>query len=131
MLDPGSTISSFWFRGLIENISNMDKFIMVQCNVCNTLTNHIINLKGFGEAWLISNGISNILPPKEVRKRFNMTYKCEANCKILIVKTNHCKFIFKKNLQILYFHDSVNRNIYTVNTVTVNQEVFSGHQREW
>ena len=74
--------------------------------------------------WLKPNGIANILYIKEVINRHGVTYKSDEDGGMFTVSYDRQNGILCNNRKVLYFQNTINRNIAMVSTVVENIEGF-------
>ena len=89
-LDSQSTVDLFFNASLLTNIRTKHFHLDIFCNAGNTKTNVIGKLEEYGDVWLYSNGILNILYIHCVAEHFHIT--CDSyvgNC-FTVWKQNFC-----------------------------------------
>jgi hypothetical protein len=69
LLDDQSMVDVFHNGDLLKNIRPSSGYMDIHCNAGVTSTNMVGDLPGYGQVWYHPNGITNVLPLKQVKSR--------------------------------------------------------------
>jgi hypothetical protein len=112
---------------LITNICLSSGKLKVHCNAGTKVVRHVSTLRNYGTVWLNKDGIANILSMSLVKKKFPVKYDSAAGDNFVVSKPDK-DVIFAGSPSGLYYHDTTNRAVVLVNTVTQNREGFTDRE---
>ena len=77
-------------------------------------------VKNYGKLWFDERAITNIMSLKNVKEKFRVTYDSSRDNTFTICKPKEVNIKFGMHRDGLHYHDTVNRQVTMVQTLTEN-----------
>ena len=85
-------------------------------------------VENYREVWFDERAITNIMSLNNVKEKFIVTYDSDRDGTFPVHKTNGVNIKFGMHRNGLHYHDTVNRQVTMVQTVTENEKDYSKRQ---
>ena len=83
-------------------------------------THQKVHVGNYGEVWFDERANTNIMSLKNVKEKFRVTYDSDRDGTFTVHKPNGVNTRFGMHRDGLHYHDTVNRQVTMVQTVTDN-----------
>ena len=100
----------------------------VKGNGDNLKTHKKTYVKNYGEVWFDERAITNIMYLNNVKEKFRVTYDSDRDGNLTVHKPNGVNIKFGIHRDGLNYHDTVNRQVTMVQTVTENKKGYIKRQ---
>ena len=128
LLDRCSTVDLLCNKNLFTKIWESKNAMTVKGNGGDLKTHKKAYVKNYGEVWFDERAITNIMSLKNVKEKFRVTYDSDRDGTFTVHKPNIVNIKFGMHCNRLYYHDTVNRQVAMVQTVTENKKGYSKRQ---
>ena len=121
LLDSCSTVDLFCNKNLVTKIWKSKNSMIVKVNGGNLKTHKKEYVKNYGKVWFDERATTNIMSLKNAKEKFRVTYESDRDGTFTIHKPNGVNINFGIHRDRLHYHDTVNRQVTMVQTVTENE----------
>ena len=125
LLDNQSTVDLFCNRQLVSHVWDAKDSMTVHGNGGSLTTTTKAYVRNYGEVWFHKDAITNILALINVRDKFRVTYDSEGPGVFIVHKPTGPNLLFEMHRDGLHYHDTNNRQLSLVSTVSKQAEGFS------
>ena len=128
LLDSCSTVDLFCNKNLVTKIWKSRNSMTVKGNGGDLKTHKKAYVENYRDVWFNERAITNITSLNNVEEKFRVTYKSDRDSTFTVHKPNRVNIEFGMHCDGLQYHDTVNRQVTMVQTVTENEKGYSKRQ---
>ena len=129
LLNSESTIYIIANKAMVSNIKISSSLITLHCNSGPQQVEYTNELNGYRRVWYDPKAITNILSLYRTTRKYRVVFNSKAsNCFRMMLPWR--EVVFNVSTNGLYYHDTVDRAIVLVKTVTENNEGFTLREYE-
>ena len=128
LLKSCSAVDLFCNMNVVTKICTSKNSMTVKGNEGDLKTYKKAYVKNYGEVWFDERAITNIMSLNNVKEKFRVTYDSDRYGKFTVHKPNGVNIKFGMHYDGLHYHDTVNRQVTIVQTVTENEKGYSQRQ---